>query len=145
MNKRWQGVPGLALGLILIFTGLSFTRAQDKVKPHVVIPEAADVSKITLKAEKRLPGGPFELNLTRSEEVKPLLTWLKDVGWDYSKSGDARVIRFAPVAFITITRKNKADLNFTVAEPLIIAEDRYWPIDKKKLETVIKQVRALAK
>src|SRR5213075_2866208 len=117
-------------GLILIFTGLSFNGAQDKAKPHVVIPEAADVSKITLKAEKSLPGGPFELNLTKPEEVKPLLTWLKDVGWDYAKSGDARVIRFAPVAFITITQKNKADLNFTVAEQLIVVDDRHWPIDK---------------
>ena len=145
MNKRWLGVLGFALGLILILTGLSCNWAQDKAKPHVVIPEAADVSKITLKAEKLLPGGPFELNLTKPEEVKPLLTWLKNVGWDYSKSGDARVIRFAPVAFITITQKNKADLSFTVSEQLIIAEDRHWPIDKKKLETVIKQVRDLAK
>ena len=145
MNKRWPGVPGIALALILMGTGMPFNWAQDKVKPHVVIPEAADVSKITLKAEKRLPGGPFELNLTRPEEVKPVLTWLKEVGWDHAKSGDARVIRFAPVAFITITQKNKGELNFTVSEQLIVAGDRYWLIDKTKLETVIKQVRALEK
>jgi hypothetical protein len=126
----------------MVFTGQSFNWGQDKAKPHVAIPEAADVSKITLKAEKLLPGGPFELNLTKPEEVKPLLTWLKDVGWDYSKSGDARVIRVAPVAFIAITQKNKADLNFVVSERLIIAGDRYWPIDKQKLEAVIKGQRA---
>src|SRR5262245_60161353 len=105
MNTRWRGVLGFALGLGMVFTGLSFNWGQDKAKPHVVIPEAAEVSEITLKAEKSLPGAPFELSLTKPEEVKPLLTWLKDVGWDYSKSGDARVINVAPVAFITITQK----------------------------------------
>jgi hypothetical protein len=136
---------GITLGLIMVFTAPSFHWGQDRAKPHVVIPEAADVAKITLKAEKRLPGGPFEVNLTKPEEVKPLLTWLKDVGWDHAKSGDARVIRFAPVAFITITQKNKDDLSFVVAEQLIVAGDRYWQIDRKKMEAVLKQVRDTAK
>src|SRR4051794_37679312 len=107
MKYRLTGVLGFTLGLSMIFTGLSFNWGQDKAKPHVAIPEAAEVSKVTLKAEKSLPGGPFELNLTRPDEIRPVLNWLKDVGWDHAKSGDARVIRFAPVAFVTITQKNK--------------------------------------
>jgi hypothetical protein len=145
MNRRWSGAVGFALGLLMIFTGLSSHRGQGKAKPHVAIPEAAEVTKITLKAEKRLPGGPFELNLTKPEEVKPLLAWLQDVGWDHARSGDARVIRVAPVAFIMVTQKNKTGLSFVVSEQLIIAGDRYWQIDKQKLEAVIKQVRAPAK
>lgn len=142
MNKWLPRVLGLVLGLVMILAGTSFHWGQDKAKPRVVIPEADEVAKITFKAEKRLAGGPFELNLTKPEEFKPLLKFLKDVGWDDAKSGDARVIRFAPAAFIEIDLKNKTNLNFTVAESLIVSGDRYWPIEKKNLEAAVKQVKA---
>lgn len=145
MSRRLPGALGVALGAVLVFAGAPVTRGQDRAKPHVVIPEAADVTKVTFKAEKRFPGGPFELTLSRPEEVGPLLTWLKDVGWDYAKSGDARVIRVAPAAAITVTGKNKADLTFVVADSLIIAGDRHWPIDGAKLAAVVKQLRTPAK
>ncbi len=85
MKKYWPGVLAFTLGLVLVLTGLPFNWGQGVVKPHVMIPEAADVAKITLRAEPRFPGGPFELNLTKPEETKPLLSWLKDVGWDIAK------------------------------------------------------------
>lgn len=95
MNKGLRGFLTFVLGLIMFVGGLfpSFISGQEKAKPHVVIPEAADVSEIKFNAEKFFPGGPFELTLTKPEEVKPLITLLRGVGWDYSKSGDARVIK----------------------------------------------------
>src|SRR4051794_38001492 len=110
MSKRLPGVSGFALGLLMLLTGSPFAWGQGKAKPHVAIPAAAEVSKITFQADKRFPGGPFELSLTRPEEVAPLLTWLRDVGWDYAKSGDTKVIRFAPLASIKLSRKDKPDL-----------------------------------
>lgn len=145
MSKSTSRLLSIAFGLTLLAIASSFSFGHGKAKPHVVIPEAAEVSKIVFKAEKRFPGGPFELSLTKAEEMKPLLSWLKDVGWDYAKSGDARVIRFAPLGFITITRKDKADLSFSVADALIVLEDRYWPIDKDKFVQAVKQARASTK
>jgi len=144
MKRRVPGVLAFVLGA-MVLTGLPFASAQEKAKPHVLIPEADDVSLIRFDAEKVFPGGPFALNLSKPEEVKPLLTWLKGVGWDYSKSRDARVIDVPLWARITIIRKDKAKMHFSVSDRLIIAADRAWPIDNGKLEAVVKQVRAAAK
>lgn len=135
------------VSVIVLLAGFSpcFISGQEKAKPHVAIPDAGDVTQLTFAAEKIFPGGPFELKLTKPEEIKPLVTWLKDLGWDYAKSGDARVIRVAGAARITIVQKNKKDLSFTLSDRLIIAGDRYWQFDNEKLETVVKQLRAAGK
>jgi hypothetical protein len=134
-------------GLILLVAVLlpSFAAGQEKAKPHVIIPAADEVVKIKFTAAKAFPGGPFELTLTKSAETEPLLTWLKDVGWDYSKSGNAAVIRIAPIAHIVVSQKNKGELHFIVGQRLIIAGDRFWGIDSKRLEAAINRVRAPAK
>src|SRR5947209_4304118 len=115
----------------------SLTSGQEKAKPHIIIPEASKVSKIHFRAEDTFPGGPFELNLMKPEEIKPLITFLKDMGWDYSKSVDSKVlkVRKTPTyASITITQKDKADLGFVIGNDMILCGSRFWRIDNQKLE-----------
>ena len=108
MNNRSPGFPTCGPGMIVALAGLigSFCSGQEKPKPQVIIPEASEVAKIIFVADKAFPGGPFELSLMKPDEIKPLITLLKDVGWEYSKSGNAKVLKTATYANITITQKN---------------------------------------
>src|SRR5262245_32790724 len=97
---RGRSTAALAVG-IAAFLVVSWGPAEGRAKddPLVVIPDAGDVAEVRVFASEQFPDGKydpknqFELKLRTPREVKPVLDWLRAIGWEKSTAEDIRELR----------------------------------------------------
>ncbi len=141
-------VVGIAAFLV---AGWSPAQAQDKPDPVVVIPDVKDVVEIRIIANGRLlerpvdPRNQLDLKLRTAGQIKPVLDWLRAIGWEKSKAEDItqlkKVALLIIVAEIYITKKDKTIQRFDQQPDYIIHGDFRWRADMKKLRAVIQRAR----
>jgi hypothetical protein len=127
--------------------------ARDKPKPDplVVIPDAKDIAEIRVMGSEIFPSGPydpkkkFDLRLSKEEQFRPVLDWLKSIDWDRSKAEDItelrKVARFVIVGEIVITKKDKGTQRFELQTDFVMVGNYRWKADAKKLDANIKKLR----
>jgi len=134
-----------AITLALIFSALaaigSQAAAKDDDAPAIKFPKPDEVASIRIEAAERFLDGPFDITLTKPEEIEPIIKWLNEVDWDPAKSKDARVIRVAPAANIKITPHEGEPQLLLFSDALVIVRSRYWRVETKQFAEVVKKVR----
>jgi hypothetical protein len=111
-----------------------------------LIPGPDEVSAVVVKVEgwpvnkELFPGAPFELRLTRREDVAELLDWLK--GFDWSRPGkDMKAMKLALMGSIVIERIAGPPLRFYYTWDAVIHDNGLRGADTTRLKEIIRRVR----
>jgi hypothetical protein len=153
MNRKSLPAFLLIAAVALVAPGEPAVTAGDKPKPDplVVIPDAKDIAEIRVMGSEIFPSGPydpkkkFDLKLSKDEQFRPVLEWLKAIDWDRSKAEDItelrKVARFVIVGEIVITKKDKGTQRFELQTDFVMVGNYRWKADAKKLDANIKKLR----
>ena len=141
----------LGIAALLVVGWPPVARGQDKPDPAVVIPEVKDVAEIRFTANAgflerpRDPRVQIDLKLRTAGQIKPVLDWLRGIGWEKSKAEDITQLKMVAlliiVAEIHITKKDRTTQHFQVQPDRIIEGNSRWSADIKKLRAVIQRLR----
>ena len=122
---------------------------DDKGQPapgRVVIPGPGEVSAVVVRVEggpgneAQFLGAPFELRLTRRDDVAEVLDWLK--GFDWSREGtDLKAIHLSLGGSIEVVRTEGPPLKFLYTWDGVIYENQLRGGDTARLQGVIRRVR----
>jgi hypothetical protein len=150
-GKRMAVVVVVGIVAFLIAGWPPAARGQDKPAPAVVIPDVKDVAEIRFTANAaflerpRDPRTQIDLKLRTAGQIKPVLDWLRGIGWDKSKAEDITQLKMVAlliiVAEIHITKKDRTTQHFQVQPGRIIEGNSRWNADIKKLRAVIQRLR----
>jgi hypothetical protein len=156
MNKTWlpPGLIFLAAGILLAAPQpAAKCQNQAKADPVLVIPEAKKIAMIRFVANGIFPEGRydkkrvFELKLSKENQIKAVLGWLKQLDWDRSKAEDIKQLRIVARLIITaaieVTKKDKTSQLFEIQPDHIIQGNYRWKIDRKKLKKLDAIVQGL--
>jgi hypothetical protein len=144
IDKAAAVLAGLAFCAATLLPAAAQGPKVKQAKPHVVIPKAADVKSITINAAKQVAGGPFEVKLTRENDIKTVISWLKELGWDVAKSRDAAPLKLGSLIWCHINTKNDTDFAFDLPADSIRAAGRIWALEPRKYDAFSKLARAWA-
>jgi hypothetical protein len=111
-----------------------------------VIPGPDEVSAVVVKVEgwpvnkELFPGAPFELRLTRREDVAEVLDWLRGIDW--SRPGkDMKAMKLALMGTITVERAVGPPLRFYYTRESVIHDNGLRGADTTRLKEIIRRVR----